>query len=68
MDTKRRRRFVGYKRHPLIALKRCWGLLYDEGNVQVLWRSDIGWTAQQLDSIAKVFDLMPGLNRIDIEE
>ena len=70
MDTKRRRKFVGYalnSKFPMLRFKRCWGVLYDEGNVQVLWRSDIGWTAEQYASIALVFDLVKGLNRIDIE-
>ena len=66
MDTKRRRKFVGYIQTCESKSKACEGLLYDEGNVQVLWRSDIGWTAEQFDSVARVFDLLPGLNRVDI--
>ena len=67
MNEKRRRRFVGYQRHARMPVKRCWGVLYDEGNVQILWRSDIGWTAEQYASIASAFGLVKGLDRIDIE-
>ena len=66
MDEKRRRSFVGYIQSDGAKFKACSGDLYDEGNVQVLWRSDIGHTAQQFDSVAKVFDLLPGLNRVDV--
>ena len=38
------------------------GVLYDEGNIQVIWRSDIGWTGQQYASISYVIGLMPGIN------
>ena len=35
------------------------GVLYDEGNVQILWRWDIGFTAEQYANVALVLDLMP---------
>lgn len=58
---KRRRKFFLYDayNHP-----KAHGLLYDEGNVQVLWRSDIGWTAEQYASVATVLDLMPGITQL----
>ena len=37
------------------------GVLYDEGNVQVLWRADRGWTAEQYASASLLFGLMPGI-------
>ena len=33
------------------------GDLYDEGNIQVLWRIDIGWCGQQYSSISYAFTL-----------
>ena len=38
------------------------GVLYDEGNVQVLWRCDIGHTAEQYANVALVLDLMANVN------
>lgn len=35
------------------------GLLYDEGNVQVLWRADRGYTAEQYASARYLLGLMP---------
>ena len=35
------------------------GVLYDEGNVQVLWRSDLGYTAEQYASVCQLLGLMP---------
>lgn len=35
------------------------GVLYSEGNVQVLWHADIGWTGIQYSSISYVIDLFP---------
>ena len=55
---KRRRKFVLYDRY---NYPKARGLLYDEGNVQILWRSDIGWTAEQYSSIAIVLDLIPDI-------
>lgn len=55
---KRRRNFILYDDYNYPKAK---GLLYDEGNVQILWRSDIGWTAEQYSSIAIVLDLFPGI-------
>ena len=59
MKTKRRREFqlLSAQGEPLAS-----GVLYDEGNVQVLWRADIGWTAEQYASVAFVLDLMPGIS------
>ena len=62
---KRRRKFFLYddQNYP-----KAFGLLYDEGNVQVLWRSDIGWTAQQYSSIATILELMPGITTLKFVE
>ena len=35
------------------------GVLYDEGNVQVLWRADRGYTAEQYASVLHLLGLMP---------
>lgn len=44
------------------------GVLYDEGNVQILWRSDCGWTGEQYTSIHLVLDLVPGISVLRFEE
>ena len=64
MDSKRRRKFFLYDKQ---NYPKAMGLLYDEGNVQVLWRSDSGWTAEQYASIALVLDLMPGVKGLRFE-
>ena len=64
----RKRAFVGYIQSGDGKVKACSGVLYREGNVQVLWRMDIGYTAEQYASIEKVFGLLPGLNRVDTGE
>ena len=35
------------------------GTLYPEGNVQILWRIDIGFTAEQYASISQILFLLP---------
>ena len=44
------------------------GVLYDEGNVQVLWRKDRGWTGEQYASIHLVLDLVPRVAVLRLEE
>ena len=58
-DTKRRQPFIGYAKSPLTGddIRVVSGVLYDEGNIQVLWRLDIGYTGQQFCSIAFVFGM-----------
>ena len=58
MDTKRRRLF---QLEDADGKKFAHGVLYDEGNVQVLWRIDRGYTAEQYASLNLVLDLMPGV-------
>lgn len=41
--------------------KLATGVLYDEGNVQVLWRVDKGYTAEQYAFLNPVLNLMPGI-------
>lgn len=43
------------------------GVLYSEGNVQVLWRKDIGWTAEQYANLSQVFGILPGAHTIELE-
>lgn len=58
MDAKRRRSF---QLEDADGKKLATGIIYDEGNVQILWRVDIGWTAEQYSSINPVLDLMQGV-------
>ena len=44
------------------------GVLYNEGNVQVLWRIDRGYTAEQYASINLVLDLIPGITVFRFED
>ena len=55
---KRRRQFT-LLNEEFDALAR--GVLYDEGNVQILWREDIGDCGEQYASVALVLDLVPGI-------
>lgn len=58
MDAKRRRQF---QLEDTQGKKLATGVLYNEGNVQVLWRADIGWTGEQYSSLTPLLDLMPGI-------
>ncbi|MCG9129745.1 hypothetical protein JT359_19320 [Candidatus Poribacteria bacterium] len=58
MDVKRRRSF---QLEDVEGNKLASGILYDEGNVQVLWRIDIGYTAEQYSSLHLIIDLIPGI-------
>ena len=58
MDTKRRRCFqLEDDKGNILAS----GVIYDEGNVQVLWRVDCGYTAEQYASLNPILDLMSGV-------
>ena len=59
MDTKRRRHF---RLENADGDRLASGVLYDEGNVQILWRADSEWTAEQYSDIGLVLDLMPGVS------
>ncbi len=65
MDAKRRRVF---QLESATGEKLASGVLYDEGNVQVLWRLDIGYTAEQYSSLNLVLDLMPGIAMLRFTE
>lgn len=65
MDEKRRRTFQLEDENGNILAT---GVLYDEGNVQVLWRIDIGYTAEQYASINPIIDLMPGIVVLRLQE
>lgn len=58
MDTKRRRCFQLEDDNGNILAS---GVIYDEGNVQILWRVDCGYTAEQYASLNPILDLMPGV-------
>lgn len=58
MDTKRR---VEWQLEDVDGRILASGVLYDEGNVQVLWRVDRGYTAEQYASASLLFGLMTGV-------
>ena len=58
MDTKRR---VVWNLEDVDGNILASGVLYDEGNVQVLWRADQGYTAEQYASVCHLLGLMPGV-------
>lgn len=64
MDTKRRRYF---HLEDAEGKRLAYGVLYDEGNVQILWRSDCGHTGEQYASINLVLDLVPGITVLRFE-
>ena len=51
---KRRRIFKGYRKGFMILH----GVYYDQWNVQLLYRKDIGWTGEQYSSIQYMFDML----------
>ena len=57
-DTKRRREFQLEDEQ---GNKLATGVLYNEGNVQVLWRADQGYTAEQYAYLNPILELMPGI-------
>lgn len=61
---KRRRPFVGEDADGKLLAH---GILYDDGNVQVLWRRSIGWTGEQYHSISQIFGLddIRGIRLVD---
>lgn len=63
---KRRRIFKVYttKGKELVAS----GVLYEEGNVQVLWRKDIGYTSEQYSGLYFVLGIVPDANTIEIKQ
>ncbi len=65
MDTKRRRFFHLENAN---GKELANGILYDEGNVQVLWRIDRGYTAEQYASVNLVLDLIPGVTVFRLED
>ena len=65
MDTKHRRYF---HLENAGGEKLVYGVLYDEGNVQVLWRSDQGYTAEQYSSLTLVLGLMPDIVVLRFED
>ena len=40
------------------------GVMYEQYNVQVLWRADCGYTGEQYNSIALCFGILPGASVI----
>ena len=46
----------------------AYGVLYDEGNVQILWRADYGYTAEQYSSLTLVLGLMTEIAVLRFED
>jgi hypothetical protein len=65
MDTKRRRYF---HLENADGERLAYGVLYDEGNVQVLWRADSGYTAEQYSSLTLVLGLMTEIAVLRFED
>ena len=65
MDEKRRRYFHLENTE---GERLAYGVLYNEGNVQVLWRADHGHTAEQYSSLASVLGLMPDIALLRFED
>lgn len=65
MDVKRRRSF---QLEDVDGNKLASGIIYDEGNVQVLWRTDFGYTAEQYSSLHLIIDLIPGIVVLRMED
>ena len=63
MDTKRRRNFVLENRNGQTLAR---GILYDEGNCQLTWRADRGYTAEQYASIRTALGCMNGISVMKI--
>ena len=63
MDNKRR---IEWQLEDADGNKLAEGVLYDEGNVQVLWRKDVGYTAEQYNSLRQILFLMPGVANLKI--
>lgn len=65
MDTKRRRYF---HLENTDGERLAYGVLYDEGNVQLLWRADCGYTAEQYSSLTLVLGLMKDVAVLRFED
>ena len=65
MKNKKRRPFV---LKDAAGNKIAHGVVYEQGNVQVLWREDLGWGGEQYYSLANVLDMMPNVTSFHWEE
>ena len=66
IDMEKRR--IKWRLEDANGKKLAHGVLYDEGNVQVYWRKDRGWTAEQYASICQILGLMEGVAMLVIEK
>lgn len=64
-DEKVRKQIVVSNENGEILAK---GVYYRDGNVQILWRKDIGWTSEQYDSIANLIGILEGANTIQVKQ
>ena len=53
--NKKRRPFTLRNAYGIIIAE---GIVYDQGNVQVLWRKDLGWGGEQYNSLHNVLNIM----------
>lgn len=65
MSVKRRRAFTIENSDGEVLGK---GVLYDQGNIQVLWLKDRGWTGVQYKDISYAIGILPGATVIRVEE
>ncbi len=65
MDAKRRRYF---HLENVNAERLAYGVLYDEGNVQILWRTDQGYTAEQYSSLTLALGMMKDIAVLRFED
>lgn len=59
-------------RQPFTVEKRCGkvvgrGVLYEQGNVQILWLADRGWTGIQYSNLGNVVGILEGATVIRVE-
>ena len=65
MSAKRRRAFsLRNIKNEVIAH----GVIYDQGNVQVLWREDLGWGGEQIQTTANLLNMLPNVKSFVWEE
>ena len=65
MDQKKRRPFTIEKWYGKVVGR---GVMYEQGNVQILWLSDRGWTGVQYSNLGNVVGILEGATVIRLED
>ena len=60
MDKRRQPLVVEDSRGNLLAM----GVLYNDGNVQILWRRRLGWTGEQFNGLQNLMGIEDGATAI----